>query len=408
MLRLLCCAIFAIVFAIPLSAQSVIEENIHSYYIYYPVSIDILDEGFNGNVESLAELNTIIDRFNANDRIELLSVTFGGAVSPEGGEAINRRLSRGRLNSIESYIRSRIEIPEDIITRNDNYIDWVMFEELLNASDIANKDEIFAIVDDIENPTAIDDDAVVASLRRLGNAKWNELNSKVFSKMRYGYVRFHVREVVSRTAPADIATEAVRGITEQPAQQPLVAIAPVSVGPNRHLYLKTDIPAYGLLIPNIGVEVDLLPHLSFDMPFYYSGWNYSGETTKFRTATLRPELRFWPKAENQGLFVGAHFGLSWFNIAVGDEFRYQDKDGKTPAIGGGLSLGYRLPISRNNRWHLEMGVGAGVYKVDYDIFHNADSTANGVFIENRSKNWFGLDHASISLSYMFDLEGGKR
>lgn len=185
-------------------------------------------------------------------------------------------------------------------------------------------------------------------------------------------------------------------------------IHPVSVGPNRHLYLKTDIPAYGLLISNIGVEVDLLPHLSFDMPFYYSGWNHSGETTKFRTATLRPELRFWPKAENQGLFVGAHFGLSWFNVAVGDEFRYQDKDGKTPAIGGGLSLGYRLPISRSNRWHLEMGVGAGVYKVNYDIYHNADSTANGVFIENRSKNWFGLDHASISLSYMFDLKGGKR
>ncbi|MBR2061037.1 MAG: DUF3575 domain-containing protein, partial [Tidjanibacter sp.] len=405
----ICCFVFSMFFLPSASAQSFIEENTHTYYIYYPVSIDLLDEDFSDNHEALSSLDSVISVIIEGEEVmELLSVTFGGAVSPEGGERINRRLSRGRLNSIENYVRSRIEIPEEIITRNDNYIDWPAFIELLDVSELANKDEVRVIVGDVSDENSVEeDDDIVRQLRKMGSAAWNNLNREVFSKMRYGYVRFHVREIVRRTPPADIAEEDTLGANPERAGQ-LVPIAPLSKPAPRHLYLKTDLPALGMLIANLGIEVDVVPHLSVSVPFYYSGWNYSGETTKFRTSTLRPEVRFWPKAENQGLFVGAHLGLSWFNVATGGEYRYQDRDAKSPAIGGGLNVGYRLPISRDQRLNLEFSVGAGGYKVEYDVFHNAPDTDNGVYIKSCNKTYFGLDHASISLSYKFNLNSKKR
>jgi hypothetical protein len=72
----------------------------------------------------------------------------------------------------------------------------------------------------------------------------------------------------------------------------------------------------------------------------------------------QPELRYWIKKENTGLFVGAHFGVGSYNIAVNKDTRYQDHNGDSPALGGGLSIGYRTHISKNKRWNMEFVVGA--------------------------------------------------
>lgn len=79
---------------------------------------------------------------------------------------------------------------------------------------------------------------------------------------------------------------------------------------------------------------------------------------------------------------------------------------KTPAKGGGLSLGYRMPISKDERWKVEFSLGVGYYPLHYDTFHNYN---NGKLIESYKKNYLGLDQASISFSYAIDLRkrGGK-
>ena len=74
----------------------------------------------------------------------------------------------------------------------------------------------------------------------------------------------------------------------------------------------------------------------------------------------------------------------------------KDKDGNTPTLGGGLSLGYRIPMSYNSRWKLEMAVGAGVYPLHYDVFHNEH---NGPVYETRKKTYIGLDNILLGISY---------
>jgi hypothetical protein len=177
------------------------------------------------------------------------------------------------------------------------------------------------------------------------------------------------------------------------------------------LYLKTNAVGLGMAIANAGVEVDLARHWSVGLHTYYSAWNYFKSTIKFRTFAVQPEVRYWFSDENDGFFAGAHLGLLYYNFAFDGDYRYQDHDGTSPALGGGLSIGYRLPISKNNRWRVEFAVGAGVYDLNYDIFHNTPDVKDGLMTEESiKKTYWGIDQAAITFSYSFDLKkkGGKQ
>lgn len=171
-----------------------------------------------------------------------------------------------------------------------------------------------------------------------------------------------------------------------------------------HLYVKTNAVAWALLITNVEVETDLEPHLTVDLGMHCSAWNYFSSRCKYRVLSFYPSLRYWFDASNNGAFVGAHVGVASFNMAMNGDYRIQDHNGNSPAIGVGLSAGYRLPISRNGRWMAEACIGAGVYGLHYDKFHNEH---NGLRTSTVEKTGICLDHASLSLCYMFDLKKRK-
>lgn len=171
------------------------------------------------------------------------------------------------------------------------------------------------------------------------------------------------------------------------------------------LCVKTNALGLGLSLLNIGAEWDLAKHWSFAVPVYYSAVNYFVSDIKFRTLAMQPELRYWFNPDNQRFFIGAHFGCAQFNIAVNGDFRYQDHEGKSPALGGGLGVGYRMPVSKNGKWHVEFAVGAGAYVVHYDKFYNVD---NGKFVETCRKTYWGIDNAAVNLLYRFDFKKRRK
>ncbi len=170
------------------------------------------------------------------------------------------------------------------------------------------------------------------------------------------------------------------------------------------LSIKTNAAGLGLAIANAGVEIDICKHLSFNLPVYYSAWDYSRETVKFRTLATQPELRAYISKKNEGFYAGAHFGFGYYNFATDGEFRLQDHDGESPAIGCGLSLGYKLPISESHRWHLEFSVGGGIYELHYDLFRNYH---NGLLVRTEKSRYIGFDQAAVSISYSFDIKRNR-
>ncbi len=174
-----------------------------------------------------------------------------------------------------------------------------------------------------------------------------------------------------------------------------------------HLYVKTNSVGWALGVTNLAAEVDIAPHWSFSLPVYWSSWNYLKQTLKIRTLAVQPEVRYWLAESNEGWFAGAHLGMASYNFATGGDYRIQDHDGHSPAFGGGVVAGYRMPLFRNTQWLIDFSLGAGVYRLHYDKFHNKE---NGLLVETKQKTWFGIDQVAVSIAYTFDWgkKGGTR
>lgn len=213
------------------------------------------------------------------------------------------------------------------------------------------------------------------------------------------------KESVSFKANPDEAPK-VQVDAEVPAddQKSADALSSVKEPFSRKLSLKTNIVGLSMSIANVAIEFDLARHLSFSLPVYYSAWDYFTPKVKFRTFAVQPELRYWPSADNEGLFAGAHFGLAYYNLAFGEDYRYQDHGGNTPAIGGGLSVGYRMPLGQSSRWKMEFSIGVGGYSLQYDKFHNTNDVKDGLLVGQVKKSYWDIDQATVSLSYTFGLK----
>lgn len=379
-----------------------------------------IDPGYNSNARRLDEIVSFFGKMEADSTVNITSVSFRGTASPEGSYGLNKRLARGRLEALEKIVRSRISIPDSLVTRDDEYIPWEYLAGMVAESDMGDKERILAVINGkseiVDYPGGRHVDSRVPALQRLEGGKvWNELLRRFFSPMRNASaVIVTFRKELPPAVPAvEIAEEtgkrdSVAAPEFIPATADTVAEkAPAAEGWRRKLHVKSNAVGLGMGIANAAVEVDLARHWSFTLPVYYSAWNYFRSSVKFRTLAFQPEARYWFDGNNDRWFVGAHFGLAYYNFAADGKYRTQDHDGKSPALGGGVSAGYRLPVSRDNRWRVEFSLGAGVYSLHHDKFRNS---GDGLLTTTEKKTYFGIDQTNISLVYTFGLgkKGGKR
>lgn len=387
----------------------------------FRVNSTVIDSTYSDNAVRMQEIIDFLHNIRRDSTINIVEVSFCGAASPEGSDQLNRRLARGRLTALENLVRKEVDIPDSLITRNDSYIPWNYLKKQIEDSDIIRTDEVIAILNesfllvDYHYPNLHIDSRVV-KLQKLDNGKvWQQINKLFFGQMRNASVVFitYKRElpavqepiIVQDTVVAEPSTEITPDTTAI-----VETIVPKIEEWNRKLYLKTNALFWGMGMTNVSAEIDLAKHWSFALPVTYSAWNYFTSTVKFRTLAVQPEFRYWFNENNQKFFIGAHFGYAQYNVAVDGNYRYQDHDGKSPALGGGISVGYRMPISKSDKWHIEFSLGAGVYSLHYDKFYNTPNTKDGLMIESVKKTYWGIDQAAVSFSYSFDLKkkGGKR
>ncbi len=394
------------------------QENRTEVFVDFRVNRTQIELEYKDNASRISKLINFLQHVQADSTVDIVDVTFCGAASPEGSYEWNRKLAKGRMESLEKLIRSKVEIPDSLISYDDSYIPWDHLAQQIARSNLPRKQLILDILDDeprlVKYYNGFTIDNRVIRLRRLGRKSWNLLLREYFGPMRnacmvYVKIKHRPASVVTlepATKPTKEIVEPERNILDS-VPEPLIVSTP---GWGRKLYVKTNALGLGMAIANAAVEIDLCKHWSFHLPVYYSAWDYFSETIKFRTLAIQPELRYWFSEKNHcndGLFVGAHFGLAYYNIATDGEYRTQDHDGTSPALGGGLAVGYRLPVSKNNRWKMEFSIGAGAYSLHYDKFRNHN---NGMLIDTEKKTYFGIDQASISLSYTFNLKrkGGAK
>lgn len=334
------------------------------------------------------------------------SVDIVGRASIDGPLSTNNRLARERAEKMQSIVEEQYEVPASAINLSSIGEDWNLFRALVVEDEaIPYRNELLKIID-----TKASHNSKEEYIRKMkSGVTWKYLSANVLPKMRYASVAMHVTSTYSlpEKEPEIVVEEIVEPpvVVEEEIIEEIIEEEPEEWV--RKMYIKTNAPAWALLLQNAAVEVDLAKHWSFSLPVYWSPYNYGTETLKFRTLAFIPEFRFWPKADNTGFFVNAHFGLAYYNYAKNGEYRYQDHEGKTPAIGGGIGLGYRFYFCRNHHWSMEVAVGAGIYKLDYDIFLNRKNINAGYLVGREQRTFYGIDQAAVTFSYSFGLNRKK-
>ena len=364
-----------------------------------------LESNYRGNGEKLRELARKINRYQEDSLFFIQRIDLFSKSSPEGSVSLNEALAYGRSKAIADYLGQSVGFVDSVVFVTCLDEDWDHLYRMVQMShDIPDKKEVLDI---FENTPP--DDSREKILKQLSDGRpWNYMASNFFPSMRSidVVVTLGVLEPIPDSQLQSIISDNIQPVEESLhfKLSPLrVETKPLPQDYRANWYLKTNVVALGMLVANISGEVDLGERLSIAVPFYYSSWDYFSSDIKFKTIMLQPELKYWLAENRRGLYGGVHAGVAWYNIAAGGNWRIQDKDAKSPAIGGGISIGYRMHLHKANpRWMIEFGLGAGAYAVEYDKFHN---TEDGTLYMTKKKTYVGPDQVSINLIYQMN---GKR
>ena len=416
-LRFRFCILFS--FIVLCTGSAVAQNDNRSHFrIRYVINIPEIDSTFVDNSQRIADLREFLAGVRQDSTLRITNVWFRGTASPDGGYEFNRWLCAQRLKTFTSLVKSYVDIPDSLVRGSEGDIPWDGFREKVAESDLARRDDILNIIDEGQKIVpwfgGRHIDARLLKLKKMEGGKvWEELKSPILRDLRYGDAVFEYYRIQPAGSPPRVPLASSVLCAVKPSGADAADFVPDDIWTPR-VHLKTNVVDLALLIANVAVEVDITRHLSFTLPIYYSAVDYFKSTIKFRNFGIQPEFRYWfRRAENDGPFIGLHSGFAYYNFAFDGQYRMQDHRGRTPAYGGGLSAGYRLPISRDNRWRVEFSLGAGVARLDYDLFDNTPDVRDGMLMGRKKKTYIGLDQAAVTFAYSFDLKprvwrGGRR
>lgn len=366
------------------------------------------------NGERMDSMLDLIRSMKSGDDFEVDRVIVKASASPEGGDAVNERLAQSRADSIMVYLRRRVSFSDRSFEKVNMGVDWDGLADLVRSDpDTPYRDEVLPLVESR-------DKSRLMSLR--GGRPWKYMLDNMYPSLRAAVV---VIEYTARPRPSmrDSGNDLPAVSDDRYALQEDAApvdgmgrsgIIPRGVGEEDevveevlepeeedvlHWYLRSNALSWFLLESNIGAEFELSRHTSLMIPVYYSGINWFNVETKFRILATQPQVRVWRRDGYQGPFVGAHLTLGWYNMALKNQtWRIQDHNAKNPAYGGGLNVGYRMPIltGRMNGLSLEFTGGLGYLHMYYDKFYNVD---NGRLADSVKQGYWGIDNLSVAVTY---------
>lgn len=150
---------------------------------------------------------------------------------------------------------------------------------------------------------------------------------------------------------------------------------------------------------NLGLEFYVNKKITIETPININSWTFSNNK-KLKHWLFQPEVRFWNCEVFNGVFWGIHLHGGQYNVGgiklpFGlfpdlEKHRYEGS-----FYGGGLSCGYQWILS--NRWNLELSIGAGYTRLEYNKFK---CERCGEKIKEGGTNYLGPDKVALSFIYI--------
>ena len=416
-----------------------------SITVHYPSGYRYVIPSYNGNAAALDSVITKVRSYMDEDRdFEVIIRSYS---SPDGDLRSNNRLTRLRGDSLASYIIRYTGIDPGKVTCEPEGIGYDILRTLVEKdTQVPDREQVLdalrTVPETVEYaPGMVKEQLKVRLLTIAGGRAYAYMKQHMFPKLRNSMTVLLIvrrrdageplRQYIPESVPEVYALSAREGDPILAAQRPAVvagdrggasvipadsavAVAPeadsaVAVVPavdsvktvsgrkkssftweSSRWWLKTNLPFYALVVPNLAVEVRLADQWSLDIPVFYSPYTVA-RNYRYRVFALQPSARYWLKPGMKGHFFGVHLLGGMFNISVDERNRYQDTDGMW---GAGLDYGYAIKFSKH--WGMEFNIGVGYIWTRYDTFYNVE---NGISWDTSTANYLGITRLGISLIY---------
>lgn len=330
----------------------------------------------------------------------LRGLMLKGAASPEGPRGWNFTLGRERAMALvrafglDSIGGERVDTASALITRENLIEDYEGLVRLLYE----RHDPLARYVESVVRRHGHDTEALKAELK-ANRRNWRHLLDDVFPALRAS------RMIVYLEAPWRTHWQTVQSFAPEPLR--LQNAAPVSIPvtpvvgdvevvqevplrcPRQHvLALRTNLlydffyyPDYGMApTPTFALEFyPLRGHVTYNARLILADWERWSKHKFWQIQDFSLEARYYfhrrtaPRDAGifrdviadryKGFFLGAYAQANRYGIGF-DEKRGWEGEG----FGGGLSLGYVLPICRSQRCRLEFTAAVGGYVTRYDPY----------------------------------------
>lgn len=389
------------------------KENQTEFMIDFRVNVMRIDSAYSGNAARMREIISYMRNLANDSSIDITSVAFCGAASPEGSYEWNRRLAAGRLSALENLIRSEVEIPDSIVSRDDSYIPWAYLRDQVADSRMPYRDTVISIIDRSPELTKDPDngqfvDSRIPALKRLEKGTvWEDLLNRHFSRMRNAsaVIITYSHERSRQTAfPAPLHNPALE---TQVTIDPALMNAPCSSRPRRpfHMAIYTNMLYDLLAIPNIGVEFYLGKDWSVAGNWMHAWWSNDNRHRYWRLYGGEINVRRWfGAAARRKPLTGHHIGVYAQAVTFDFEFGGKAYMGGEPGgtildrahFGAGFEYGYSLPVARRLNIDFSLGVGYLGGKIHEFVPDNG----RYLWKATRNLNWFGPTKLEVSLVWL--------
>ena len=153
----------------------------HSASFNYPLDQYALLRQYKNNEPEFDRVDKVIREVQANKDLTITEFVIEGFASPEGGFEYNRLLSERRANSFAEYLRTKHQVERSSIKSVKGIgEDWNGLRQAVEKSNLADKQAIIRIIDQVTPPDARD-----AELRKLsGGNSYRTLANNFYPPLR--------------------------------------------------------------------------------------------------------------------------------------------------------------------------------------------------------------------------------
>lgn len=383
--------------------------------------------------ELLRELaDEVLPRIN-QDSLELAYMIIRGAASPEGPYLYNKQLGEKRAQSLVDFIKAHIAIP---ITPENFSLD-IEAEDYRTLCIMMQRacDKDYKLVQSIYDKHIPQNGVGPLKLELQsvrGGELWNRLLNLYFPSLRVARVVLFFRK--ARPEVVEEVKEDIPVMVE-PVVEPTVPddIDMIRLPRRELLAVKTNLlmdfaymPGYDRWcpLPNVALEYyPLYGHFTYGLSVDFPWWRHYDEHKFFQVRNYQLEARYYlhtgsidrgelpgTKAAFSGLYLQAYAHAGLYGICFD-----ADRGWEGEGAGGGLGIGYVLPLTKTGHWRLEFGAQVGFFYTKYDpyqfenpvdptykdnLYYYKWTLSPDLFKRRQYRyNWFGPTRVGITLSY---------